>query len=132
MELNQETVCGLILQIRQFDGKEAAVDPEDSSNPSDTASDDVPYKDTLQEGANDSIEQVIRAELNAMNNEELREMAALVFIGRGDNTAEEFMTVKTDAARDLDGRIVDYLLEQPMLGDLLANGLAAMGQPCDF
>lgn len=132
MELNQETVCGLILQIRQYDGKEQEVDPEDSSNPSDTEADDVPYKDTLESGPEDSIEQVIRAELHAMNEEELREMVALVWIGRGDYDGEQFTTAKAEAGRREDIDTVDYLLQEPLLADHLANGLAAIGQPCDY
>lgn len=131
MELNQQTVCGLILQIRQFDVK--SQEPlDDGSNPSDTEADDVPYKQTLEDTPADSIESVLRSELGAMNNEEQREMVALLWIGRGDFDGEEFDVAKKQAAEREDGSTIDYLLNEPLLGDHLANGLAAIGQPCEF
>lgn len=133
MELNAETVCGLILQARQFDGKEAATDPDSGSDPADTASEDVPYKDTLQDTSRDSIEDVLKSEIAAMNEEQQAELVALAWIGRGDYTAEEFDEAKRQARdRATDGPAGAYLLDQPMLGDLWANGLAAVGEPCRF
>jgi len=131
MELNPETVCGLILQVRQFDGKSQEPITE-GSNPSDTDAGDVPYKETLEETPADSIESVIRSEIGAMNHEEQRELVALFWIGRGDFEGEEFEAVKKQAAEREDGSTIDYLLNEPLLGDHLANGLAAIGQPCEF
>lgn len=132
MELNTETVCGLILQIRQFDGKEANVDPDSGSDPGDTDADDVPFKDTLQTTSRDSIEDVLRSEIEAMNEEEQAELVALAWLGRGDYTPDQFAAAKTDARSRHEGPTTDYLLGQPMLGDLLAEGLSAIGQPCEF
>ncbi len=132
MELNPETVCGLILQIRQFDGKSGLVDPDSGSNASDSDEEDIGFTDTLQNSPNDSIEEVIRAEIGAMNEEEQAELVALAWIGRGDYEAGEFAKAKTEARRRHEGPTADYLLGQPLLGDLLAEGLAAIGRPCEF
>lgn len=136
MELNPETVCGLILQIRQFDVKEETTDPDSGSNESDSDDEDVSFPDVLQSGgdamAGDAIEDVIRAEIESMNEEEQAELVALVWIGRGDYEANEFGKAKAEARRRHEGPTADYLLDQPMLGDLLAEGLAAIGQPCQF
>ena len=132
MELDPETVCGLILQIRQFDGKEAVTDPDSGSNASDSDDEDVSFPTVLQAGDDDSIEEVIRAEIGSMNEDEQAELVALAWIGRGDYDGKEFAKAKAEARRRHEGPTVDYLLDQPMLGDLLAEGLAAIGQPCQF
>lgn len=132
MELDPTTVCGLILQIRQFDGKEAVTDPDSGSNESDSDPEDVSFPDVLQDSADDSIGDVIRAEIDSMNEEEQAELVALAWIGRGDYTADEFGKAKAEARRRHEGPTTDYLLGQPMLGDLLAEGLAAIGEPCSF
>jgi hypothetical protein len=132
MELDPTTVCGLILQIRQFDVKEDIVDPDSGSNQSDSDAEDVAFTETLENTPEDSIEAVIRAEIESMNEEEQAELVALAWIGRGDYEASEFDQAKEDARSRSEGPTAAYLLGQPMLGDLLAEGLAAIGQPCEF
>jgi hypothetical protein len=108
------------------------VDPDSGSNASDSDPEDVSFTDTLQFSPEDAIEDVIRSEIEAMNEDEQAELVALAWIGRGDYEAADFAKAKAEARRRHEGPTATYLLGQPMLGDLLAEGLAAIGRPCRF
>ena len=62
-----------------------------------------------------------------LNVDEIAELIALAWIGRGDFEATEW-TEAVSAARDRGTRrVADYLLGMPMLGDWLEDGLEALG-----
>jgi hypothetical protein len=48
-------------------------------------------------------------------------------LGRGDGTLEEWKDLRRQAAEGRRGPIARYLLGEPMLGDLLAEGLDEFG-----
>jgi len=48
-------------------------------------------------------------------------------LGRGDGTIEEWKDLRREAAEVRNGRTASYLLGEPMLGDLLAEGLDEFG-----
>jgi len=132
MQLNHETVCGIVLQARQLAAKQAGGEPALGDNPSDASGDAVAYSQVLQQGAGDSTESVLRAEIGALDAEQTDELVALLWIGRGDFEAEEFDAAKAEARERRAGDAADYLLGQPLLGDHVANALGALGRPCDF
>jgi hypothetical protein len=50
-------------------------------------------------------------------------------LGRGDGTIEEWKDLRRQAAEGHNSRTARYLLGEPMLGDLLAEGLDEFGIP---
>ena len=48
---------------------------------------------------------------------------------RGDATIDEWKELRSEAASGRNGRTASYLLGEPMLGDLLADGLDEFGIP---
>jgi hypothetical protein len=48
-------------------------------------------------------------------------------LGRGDATIEEWDDLRREVAEDTDLRVARSLLGEPLLGDYLADGLAAFG-----
>ena len=48
-------------------------------------------------------------------------------LGRGDGTIQEWADLRREAARGRTSRVASYLLGEPMLGDLLAEGLDELG-----
>jgi hypothetical protein len=48
-------------------------------------------------------------------------------LGRGDGTIEEWKDLRRQAAEGHNSRTARYLLGEPMLGDLLAEGLDEFG-----
>lgn len=65
-----------------------------------------------------------------LNEDEQAALIALTWIGRGDFDATEWTQVLRQAReRNVDGTAPHYLGEMPLLGELLSEGLAALGRP---
>ncbi len=65
--------------------------------------------------------------INALTEDEQVDLVALMRLGRGDGGIEEWRELRRGAADGRNGRTASYLLGEPMLGDLLAEGLDAFG-----
>lgn len=88
---------------------------------------DAHHHDGLaEEETQDQTEREFRQILRGLNVDEAAELIALVWIGRGDYEAAEFNDAVNEAKRR-DYRPVRYLTGMPMLGDLLEDGLQAIG-----
>jgi hypothetical protein len=128
MDIALDKVCDLIARARAFDVKEADSDPDSGSNPIDDNA-----IDTLSADGDDSTEDEIRLMISGLNDDERHNLLALVYIGRGDMEPEEWdAAVRLAADREAASSIStgDWLLGLPNLGDLLDEGLAAMGRSC--
>jgi len=80
-----------------------------------------------EEKAENLIEQELRQLIADLNVDEIAELIALAWVGRGDFDASEWAEA-VSAARDRGTRrVADYLLGMPMLGDWLEDGLEALG-----
>ena len=122
LAISAEKVGFLIEKARQFDVKEAASDPDSGSNGSD---DDM--IDVLTDDGRDPVVREIAGFIDAMSEDEQIDLVALMRLGRGDGTIEEWKDLRRQAADGRNGRTARYLLGEPMLGDLLAEGLDAFG-----
>jgi len=122
LAISTEKVGFLIEKARQFDVKEAASDPESGSNGTD---DDM--IDVLQDSSTDPVVREITGFIRALNADEQIDLVALMRLGRGDGTIEEWKDLRRQAAEGRNGRTATYLLGEPMLGDLLADGLEQFG-----
>jgi hypothetical protein len=65
--------------------------------------------------------------IDALTEDEQIDLIALMRLGRGDASIEEWKDLRREAAEGRDGRTARYLLGEPMLGDLLAEGLGEFG-----
>jgi hypothetical protein len=122
LTISPEKVGFLIEKARQFDVKEAASYPDSGSNGSD---DDM--IDVLTDDGRDPVVREIAGFIDAMSEDEQIDLVALMRLGRGDGTIEEWKDLRRQAADGRNGRTARYLLGEPMLGDLLAEGLDAFG-----
>ena len=123
--IDTDKVCHIIAKARAFDVKVPPVTPESSSNPSDTD-----FLEEIEDKGDDLTEQELRAFIDGLNEDELAELVALLWVGRGSFAAEEWEEALAEA-RNQDRPVVDYLMGDPLLGDLLADGLAAFDRRCD-
>ncbi len=81
-----------------------------------------------EEESDDVSEEALDEFLGELNEDEQAALIALAWIGRGDYGAEEWDEARTLAAERNAGRdAAAYLGSMEMLGDLLAEGLAAFG-----
>ncbi|TNC11008.1 DUF3775 domain-containing protein [Methylobacterium terricola] len=128
MDIAVDKVCEFILRVRALDVKEGLSDPDSGSNPIDDGA-----RDVLVDGTDDATEEELREVIAGLNDDERAELVAILFVGRGDMEPEEFPdAVRLAREREAAGtRTADYLLGIPNVGDLLDEGLAAMGLSCD-
>jgi hypothetical protein len=126
LSISTEQVGFLIAKARQLDVKEGVSDPDEGSNGADDGMTDV-----LQDDGNDAVAQEISGFVNAMSVDEQVDLIALFRLGRGDGSADEWDDIRAEAARDHDRHVARYLLGQPMLGDLLEQGLDELGLSAD-
>lgn len=125
MDIALDKVCELILRVREIDMKDGATDPDSGSNPIDDGSTDV-----LTDAPGDSTEDQVREFLAGLNDDERHDLVAILWIGRGDYEPEEWSAARA-AARERESLSTgDYILGIPNAGDLLDEGLAALGRSC--
>jgi hypothetical protein len=122
LTISPDKVAFLIEKAREFDVKEAATDPDSGSN---AADDDM--MDVLEDNAADPVVREITGFINAMSEDEQADLVALMRLGRGDGTIDDWDDLRSEADGQRDRRTARYLLGEPMLGDLLAEGLDAFG-----
>jgi hypothetical protein len=120
--ISPEKVGFLIEKARQFDVKEAASDPDSGSNATDDEMIDV-----LADNGRDPVASEIAGFIDALSEDEQIDLVALMRLGRGDGTLGEWTDLRQQAAEGRNGPTARYLLGEPMLGDLLAEGLDEFG-----
>jgi len=128
LTISPEKVAFVIEKAREFDAREGASDPDSGSNAVD---DDM--IDVLEDNGEDAVVRELSSFIGAFNEDEQVDLVALMWLGRGDGTIDEWDDLR---ARAVEARAeylrprretVRYLLGEPMLGDLLADGLDAFG-----
>jgi len=122
LAISAEKLAFLIEKAREFDVKDVASDPDSGSNGAD---DDM--IDVLEDNGGDPVAREITGFINALTEDEQIDLVALMRLGRGDGTIEEWNDLRREAADGRNGRTASYLLGEPMLGDLLAEGLDEFG-----
>jgi hypothetical protein len=126
MDIAVEKVRELIEYLRMLDGKEDAGSwgEADDAFQEDTG-------DVHVSAAGDGTEQQIRGVINGLNVDEKADLVAMVWIGRGDFEVSEWPVAHRRAVERATGSTARYLLGIPNVGDLLEEGLAAMGYDTD-
>ena len=122
LAISAEKVGFLIEKTREFDVKEGASDPDSGSNGADDNMIDV-----LDDNGDDPVAREITGFIAAMTQDERIDLVALMRLGRGDGTIEEWDDLRREAADAGNGRTASYLLGEPLISDYLAEGLDAFG-----
>jgi hypothetical protein len=128
LAISREKVAFLIEKAHQFDAKELPADEDSGSNPSDDAEIDV-----LEDNGNDAVASEMASFIRAMNEDEQTDLVALMWLGRDDAAVEQWDDLRQESVeqrseyRDARRETVRYLLGEPLLGDLLAEGLDKFG-----
>lgn len=124
--ISPEKVCFIVVKTREYQAK---VEPEEMDEGSNPADDGV--RAILEDYADDATFEELIGALEALNEDELNELMALAWLGRGDfETAEWNEAVAQAAERERD-EVVRRLTSIPLLADFLEAGLAQFGQSCD-
>ncbi len=126
LAVDPETVCFLIVKAREFDVK---VDPEDDdsgSNPSDDGDIDV-----LEDRRDDPTYAELMGTLEALNEDELSDLVAMTWIGRGDFDVDDWEEAKEQAQQRGAKGTAEYLLGTPLLRDFLESCFIDLGYSCE-
>lgn len=122
LAISSDKVGFLIQKARQFDAKDIEVDTDEGSNGADDNMIGV-----LEDDGSDPVVREISGFIAALSEDEKVDLVALMRLGRGDATIEEWSDLRREAAEGQNGRTARYLLGEPLLGDLLAEGLEEFG-----
>jgi hypothetical protein len=122
LAISVEKVGFLIEKTREFDAKEDSSDPDSGSNGADDRMIDV-----LEDDGDDPVAREITGFVNAMSEDEQIDLIALMRLGRGDGTIQEWDELRRGAADGRDRRTASYLLGEPLVSDYLAEGLDEFG-----
>ena len=128
LTISPEKLVFVIEKARQFDAKEMDSDPDSGSNGADDE-----MLDVLEDNGRDPVLRELTGFISALNEDEQLDLVALMWLGRGDGTIAEWDELRGRATEarglysDAPAEAARYLLGEPLLGDLLADGLDAFG-----
>lgn len=122
LNVSTENVRQVVLLARAFDEKVPPVEDDPGSNPGDDGELIV-----LEDYADDPTLQELTAAIESLNDDATDELVALMWVGRGDYSADAWQQALSDAGAMRDRHIAGYLVTTPLLGDLLEEGLNQLG-----
>ncbi len=129
-----ETICRLILRAKEMEAQVPASDPDEDPDDVDDLDDDGEgggALSVLEDELDDSVEEEIQAVLEDLAEDQLAEVVALAWVGRGTYDSSEWDEAFSEAGDlDPDERIGE-LTDMPLLAGYLEAGLAAFDYSCD-
>ena len=126
LTVSSESVCFIIIKAREFDAQDVVTDPDSGSNATDDNQASV-----LEAHSDDLTQKELVAFINALSEEEQADLVALLWLGRGDGTLEDWDDLRDEAQRQHNNRTAAYLLGEPLLSDHLEEGLSQFGLSCE-
>ena len=125
LSISSEKVCYLIVKAREFDVQDLEADADSGSNAGDDGMVDV-----LEDHADNPVIQEIGTFVGELSDEEKADLMALMQLGRGDGTFEDWEALRDQAFREHGDRTAAYLIGEPLLSDYLEEGLSQFGFSC--
>lgn len=124
--IDPDKVCAFIARVRQFQAKVAPVEPDPASNMSDDG-----FREILEGYGNDAVESEIRQFIGGLNEEEYRNLLALMWIGRGDYDKSEWDTALAEADRLGNDFNPGFFIRNPLLAEHIEDALNQFGYVCE-
>jgi hypothetical protein len=116
-----ETLAFIIIKARERSAEVPPVDEDPGSDPADDGE-----REILEDRRDNPTDAELRGVLAALNRDEMDEVVALTWLGRGDFTKDEWPAALAEAKDRHNGREADYLLGTPLLGDYLEEALSQL------
>lgn len=125
LEIPPEHVAFIILKARAVEAHLPPVEPEEEPE----AGTPPPEEETdmLDEQAGDESETELQEAIDLLSDEAATDLLALFLVGRGDFGRDEWADARAQAAEQINGNLADDLLGETGLGDMLEEGLNALG-----
>jgi Protein of unknown function (DUF3775) len=126
LDLSLDKVCFIVLKAREFHAKEEVVIPEEPSSPTDDWALQI-----LADHRGDPSYQELKYLIDSMDEEEQVNLVALMWLGRGDYSADEWEEALSEARNRLSSHTAEYIIGTPLIADYLEEGLSAFGYSCE-
>ena len=128
-----ETYCRLILRAKEMEAQVPAMDADEDADNVDDFDDEGGDQSlsVLEDELNSGVEEEMRAMLDDLADDQLAEVLALAWVGRGTFDATEWEDAMADAADTDPETTIDELMDMPLLASHLEAGLGAFDYSCD-
>ncbi|HEX9490369.1 MAG TPA: DUF3775 domain-containing protein [Stellaceae bacterium] len=125
--INPEKVCAIIEMGRELAGLELSTAGDGT-----TTGDDSPLETLLEprEGKDPRRREMVRY-VGALDAEEQGNLLALILLGRGDFSLDEWEDALIAARDSIEDKSADFMIGDPALPGYLLEGLDAFGESCD-
>ena len=120
-----DTICYIIAKAREFQAKEEVVIPETPSSPTE----DWALQILADHSGDYTLTELMEC-IGEMSQRQRAELIALMWVGRGDYSLDEWEEAVDEAIGDYSVRAAHYLIAHPMVSDDLEEGLIAHGYSC--
>jgi len=122
MDLNPDTVFFIIDKAQEFHVKEQVTIPEEALSPSGDWA-----RQVLADHADDPVFQELKTTIDDLEPDQQVTLVTLMWIGRGDYSADEWDSAFELAGESWNERTAEYLIGTPLVSDYLNMGLEALG-----
>ncbi|MCA1749476.1 MAG: DUF3775 domain-containing protein [Parasphingopyxis sp.] len=129
LETPLDTICRLIVRAREWEAQVPSADPDEVDDDEPVQTDD--QYDAMIDGKNSSVEDEIEGLLDDLAEDELYEMLALAWVGRGTFEPADWDDAIEAAADGESEDAIAQLMDMPMLAAYLDAGLAAFDLSCE-
>jgi Protein of unknown function (DUF3775) len=127
-----ESICRLILRAKELEAQVPAQNADDDPDDVDDFDDEGGETlSVLEDELNDSVEEEVQAALDELADDQLAELVALAWVGRGTYDASEWDEAFAEANELVGEEKIDELMDMPLLAGYLEAGLAAFDYSCD-
>ncbi|HMG47473.1 MAG TPA: DUF3775 domain-containing protein [Allosphingosinicella sp.] len=127
-----EMLCRLILRAKELEAQVPALDPgDDADDADDYDGEEGEALSVLEDELNDSVEEEVQATLDDLAEDQLAEVVALAWVGRGTYDSSEWDEAFAEASELGGEEKIDELMDMPLLAGYLEAGLAAFDYSCD-
>lgn len=126
LTLTPDSAFAILLKAREFDVKVDQTDPDSGSNPTDDTS-----IDALEFGPSDATQAELVSAISDLNDDEQRDLVALILLGRGDFALGEWSEAKRAAGDIGRQQIARFVTEIPLVSDFLEEGLSQFNETID-
>ncbi|WP_419419901.1 DUF3775 domain-containing protein [Legionella sp. D16C41] len=123
LNLNSGIICDILVRAREFQAKEEVSFPE--------MTDDMDASYVLADHADDLTYQEVVGAINNLEPDQQATLVALMYVGRGDYTIEEWEEAFSFAQERLTEHTGEYLLSRPTMPDEIERALDALGIVCE-
>lgn len=123
LTISSDSAYAILLKAREFDVKVPQTDPDSGSNPSDDNS-----VDALEFGPSDDTQNELLTAIHDLNDDEQRDLIALILVGRGDFSLEEWHVALQTAGQIGRKNIPRYVADIPLASDYLEEGLSQFNE----